>query len=97
MFFSSLRFRKELYDADMLMLQVGAAHMEPNSFLINVLNKFNLVAWANKSFDLSEDDSLRQTTTLVEEFLGNIIAIMSERFSPGVGDVREDNLWLFFH
>lgn len=35
-----------MFDKDILMLQIGAANMEPNQFLIRLLDKFNLLRWA---------------------------------------------------
>ena len=65
------------------MLQLAAALMNPNSFLINLLNKFSLVQWSNKEFDCAEDDSIRQTTTIVEEFFSLLIMIVGERWVSG--------------
>ncbi len=79
------RCRKEMYDQDMLMLQLGAANMDPEDYIINLINKFQLMSWADSSFDCSEDDSIRQVATLVEEFLGCLIIVLGERYSPGVG------------
>ena len=73
------RCRKEMQDQDILMMQIGAALMNPDDFLTHLLNKFGLVTWAERDFDICEDDSVRQTTTLVEEFFSNLIVIVSER------------------
>ena len=83
------RCRKEMYDQDIIMLQLGAANMNPDEYLIALLDKFNLVPWADASFDSggNQDDAVRQIATLVEEFLATLIIILSERFTPGVGEV----------
>lgn len=52
------------------MVQWAASLMDPDEFLVNAVNKFQLMHWAEKDFVCSEDDSIRQLTTLVEEFLG---------------------------
>ena len=57
-----------MQDQDVWMLQIGASLMNANDFLVNLLQKFQLVQWAERGFDCSEDDSVRQYTTLVEEF-----------------------------
>ncbi len=78
-----------MYDQDIIMLQLGAANMNPDEYLIALLDKFNLVPWADASFDSggNQDDAVRQIATLVEEFLATLIIILSERFTPGVGEV----------
>lgn len=74
------RCRREMQDQDVLMLQHGASLMDPNDFVINLLYKFQLAAgWADRAFDCPEDDSVRQLTTIVEEFLACIITVVSER------------------
>jgi hypothetical protein len=42
------RCRREMLDQDIMMLQLAAALMDPNEFVINVLNKFALVGWSNR-------------------------------------------------
>ncbi len=80
-----------MYDQDIIMLQLGAANMNPDEYLIALLDKFNLVPWADASFDSggNQDDAVRQIATLVEEFLATLIIILSERFTPGVGEVMK--------
>ena len=84
------RVRREMQDQDLLMLQIGASQINPDDFLVNLLNKFQLVQWAERDFDCSEDDGFRQTITLVEEFFSNLIFIVSERYTPGVGRVTPE-------
>lgn len=84
--------RMEMLDKDIVILQMGASLIDSNEFLIHVLNKFNLLKWAQPNFELnllngSEDESIRQTISLVEEFLTLIITIVGERYTPGVGKV----------
>ena len=37
-------------DQDITMLQLAGANMNPNDFLINIINKFNLVPWTQVNF-----------------------------------------------
>lgn len=88
--------RMEMLDKDIVILQMGASLIDSNEFLIHVLNKFNLLKWAQPNFELnllnkSEDESIRQTISLVEEFLTLIITIVGERYTPGVGKVTFDD------
>lgn len=84
--------RVEMLDKDIVILQMGASLIDSNEFLIHVLNKFNLLKWAQPNYELnllngSEDESIRQTISLVEEFLTLLITIVGERYTPGVGKV----------
>lgn len=81
-------FRRQILDQDVTMLQwVAALYPDPNQFLVNFIFKFQLVRWAAWDFVCS-DDSIRQMTSLVEEFLGTLSVIIGERYTPGVGQVR---------
>lgn len=55
--------------------QIGASLIESNEFIIHVLNKFNLLDWAAADFEQKtiEDDTLRHTISMVEEFLSLLI------------------------
>jgi len=90
-FYHNVRLRDEMYDRDILMLQIGAARSDPNQYLIHILNKFSLLFWAQDNYEgvnrKPEEDYVRQTISLVEEFLGLILIIISERFVPGVGKI----------
>lgn len=96
-FYHNVRLRDEMFDRDILMLQYVAALIDPNHYLIHLLNKFNLLLWVQETYECvnrkPEEDYLRQTMTLVEEFLSLVLIIVSERFTPGVGKVSmEDKL-----
>ena len=54
------RCRSQMLDQDVIMLQVAAANMDPDEFLINLLAKYQLIEWSGDDFDCSEDDSIRQ-------------------------------------
>lgn len=81
---SHVSFRNDMMVKDILLLQIGAAHVESNEFIIHVLNKFNLVDWAHQDYENSllnntEENSIRQTIKLVEEFLGKPCTIMKTK------------------
>jgi hypothetical protein len=48
-FYNNIRCRVEMFDRDILALQMGAALMEPNEFLATLLNRFKLVDFWVKS------------------------------------------------
>ncbi|RWS26023.1 E3 ubiquitin-protein ligase UBR2-like protein [Leptotrombidium deliense] len=106
-FYHNVRLREEMYDRDILMLQYVASLIDPNEYLINLLNKFGLFVWTQENYEYGnrkpEEDFVRQTITLVEEFLNLLLIIVSERHTPGVAKVTiEDRLkkeiiqWLCF-
>ncbi|PSN37650.1 E3 ubiquitin-protein ligase UBR2 [Blattella germanica] len=95
-FYHNVKCRSEMLDRDIVLLQIGASLIESNEFLIHLLNKFNLMNWANPQFELNtlknpEEDSMRQTIGLVEEFLGLLIILVGERYTPGVGKITAED------
>lgn len=91
-FYHNVKCRTEMLDRDIILLQMGASIIESNEFLIHILNKFNLTNWAHPDFEKNtlrnvEEDNMRQTISLVEEFLQLLIVIVGERHMPGVGTV----------
>ncbi|CAH0663514.1 unnamed protein product [Chilo suppressalis] len=92
-FYHNVKCRAEMLDRDVLMLQIGASLIESNEFIIHVLNKFNLLEWASADFEKRglEDDQLRYTISMVEEFLGLLITVVGSRWVPGVGQVSSED------
>ncbi|KAG8196917.1 hypothetical protein JTE90_027621 [Oedothorax gibbosus] len=92
-FYHNVRLRDEMYDRDILMLQIAASMIESNEFMIHLIYKFGLLNWADEGFDgvnrKSEDDNIRQIITVAEEFLSLVLTLLSERFTPGLGKVTE--------
>ncbi|XP_053616126.1 E3 ubiquitin-protein ligase UBR1 isoform X2 [Plodia interpunctella] len=92
-FYHNVKCRAEMLDRDIVMLQIGASLIESNEFIIHVLNKFSLLEWAKVDFEniRVEDDELRYTISMVEEFLGLLITIVGSRYVPGVGEVTAED------
>ncbi|XP_075982328.1 ubr1 ubiquitin ligase isoform X2 [Anticarsia gemmatalis] len=92
-FYQNVKCRAEMLDRDVVMLQIGASLIESNEFIIHVLNKFNLLEWAATDFEQRgiEDDTLRHTISMVEEFLGVLITVVGSRHVPGVGEVTNED------
>ncbi|XP_022906723.2 E3 ubiquitin-protein ligase UBR2 [Onthophagus taurus] len=93
-FYHNAKCRSEMLDRDIILLQIGATLIESNDFMIHLLNKYNLCQWASLNFESgnpkqSEEDSIRQTITLVEEFLQLLIVIIGERWVPGISKVSQ--------
>ncbi|XP_017056178.1 E3 ubiquitin-protein ligase UBR1 isoform X2 [Drosophila ficusphila] len=95
-FYRNVRCRVEMLDRDIVCLQIGASLMESNEFLIHVLNKFNLIAWAQDNYEsmLAEsplDDEFMRQLSMIDEFLELLIVIIGERWMPGVSMVSEED------
>jgi len=91
-FYHNARCRGEMYDRDIQAMQFCAANMDHDSFLLQALDKFGLVHWANSDFQVAEEESIRHLTSLVEEFFGLLITLIGERFTPGVGDISVEDM-----
>ena len=131
-FYQNVRCRTEMFDRDVVLLQLCAALMQsPDAFLVACLHRFNLLNWAKADFDQAqqialskpsssvstatnpstsnstataamipptgvakksnaEEDTLRQTVCIAEEFLRMVIILAQERFTPGIGQADED-------
>lgn len=95
-FYHNVKCRTEMLDRDIQLLQVGASLIESNEFLIHLLNKFNLINWANPEFEIKslkspEEDSIRQVISIVEEFLQLLISIVGERHVSGISGVTTED------
>lgn len=95
-FYRNVKCRSEMLDRDIVILQMGASLIESNEFLIHILNKFDLLQWTEETFkppisSNTEEDSVRQIISLVDEFLELLIIIVGERWTPGIGLVSEDD------
>ncbi|ULU11742.1 hypothetical protein L3Y34_015265 [Caenorhabditis briggsae] len=87
--------RSEMFDRDVLMMQVGAALTPPLKFIIHLLHRFRLDKWATTEFEQDkaaaaqtkpESEDLSKTMVLIaEEFFQCLILIFSERYTYGVG------------
>lgn len=95
-FYHNVKCRGEMLDKDIVLLQFGASLIESNEFLIHILNKFGLLNWASADFETNsiknpEEDGMKPTVNMVEEFLSLLITIIGERYVPGVGKVSADD------
>ena len=68
-----------MVDRDIIMLQLAAANMDPDDFLINVVSKFQLIPWSSEDFDLKEDDSIRQMNTIAGMCIGVVTVVEFHR------------------
>ncbi|XP_047207361.1 E3 ubiquitin-protein ligase UBR2 isoform X2 [Girardinichthys multiradiatus] len=91
-YYHNVKCRVEMFDKDVIMLQVGASMMDPNHFLMIVLNRFELFHIFS-SVDIRKryreaNKDVAQQNTLIEEMLHLIIMVVGERYVPGIGQVE---------
>uniref|UniRef100_A0A8C5AND5 E3 ubiquitin-protein ligase n=1 Tax=Gadus morhua TaxID=8049 RepID=A0A8C5AND5_GADMO len=92
-YYQDVKCRDEMYDKDVLMLQVGAASkMDPNHFLMLLLLRFELFDVFNGSTSGKDQELLKQWNRLTEEMLFLLIVIIGERYVPGVSEVTKEDV-----
>ncbi|KAL5008356.1 hypothetical protein ScPMuIL_013937 [Solemya velum] len=91
-FYHNVKCRAEMYDKDIVMLQVGTTVLDSNEYILQILHRYGLTAWIREEYDTpgGQEDSLRQTVMLAEEFLNLMIIIIGERFTDGIGTIEEN-------
>ncbi|KAM6956516.1 E3 ubiquitin-protein ligase UBR2 isoform 1-T1 [Aplochiton taeniatus] len=94
-YYHNVKCRVEMFDKDLIMLQAGAAMMDPNHFLMIVLSRFELYhifssADCRKRYNRenTNKDVVQQNNTLIEEMLHLIMMVVGERFLAGIGQVE---------
>uniref|UniRef100_A0A673KS53 E3 ubiquitin-protein ligase n=1 Tax=Sinocyclocheilus rhinocerous TaxID=307959 RepID=A0A673KS53_9TELE len=90
-YYQDLKCRDEMFDKDIIMLQIAASKMDPNHFLILVLLRFELFDIFNGNSS-SKDQVLKQWNRLTEEMLYLIIIIVGERYVPGISHVTKEDV-----
>ncbi|KAB0395433.1 hypothetical protein E2I00_005236, partial [Balaenoptera physalus] len=91
-YYQDVKCREEMYDKDIIMLQIGASLMDPNKFLLLVLQRYELADAFNKTISIEDQDLIKQYNTLIEEMLQVLIYIVGERYVPGVGNVTKEEV-----
>ncbi|KAK2826083.1 hypothetical protein Q5P01_020297 [Channa striata] len=91
-YYQDVKCRDEMYDKDILMLQIAASKMDPNHFLMLVLLRFELFDYFNGNFSSKDQDELIQCNRLTEEMLYLLIVIIGERYVPGISHVTKEDV-----
>ncbi|XP_078462123.1 E3 ubiquitin-protein ligase UBR2 isoform X2 [Lampetra planeri] len=92
-YYHNVKCRREMFDKDILMLQVGASMMDPNHLLMILLKRFELFhlflcpEYGRAHGTDAAKDMTQQNNSLLEEMLHLVIMITGERFVPGLGRV----------
>lgn len=91
-FYRDVKWRQEMYDKDIVMLQIGASRMDPNLFLMLILRRFELFEVFKKPVLHKDKDMIKQLSRMTEEMLHLLIIIVGERYSIGVSHVARDDI-----
>uniref|UniRef100_A0A671W5G1 E3 ubiquitin-protein ligase n=1 Tax=Sparus aurata TaxID=8175 RepID=A0A671W5G1_SPAAU len=91
-YYQDVKCRDEMYDKDILMLQIAASKMDANHFLMLILLRFELFDYFNGSCSSKDQDELIQWNRLTEEMLYLLIVIVGERYVPGVSQVTKEDV-----
>ncbi|XP_073339559.1 E3 ubiquitin-protein ligase UBR1 isoform X1 [Pagrus major] len=91
-YYQDVKCRDEMYDKDILMLQIAASKMDANHFLMLILLRFELFDYFNGSCSSKDQDELIQWNRLTEEMLYLLIVIIGERYAPGVSQVTKEDV-----
>ncbi|XP_063058960.1 E3 ubiquitin-protein ligase UBR1 [Engraulis encrasicolus] len=90
-YYQDVKCREEMYDKDIIILQIIASKMDPNHFLMLILLRYELFDVFNGNSSSKDQEVLRQWNKLTEEMLYLLIVIIGERYVPGISNVsRED-------
>ncbi|XP_071476314.1 E3 ubiquitin-protein ligase UBR2-like, partial [Diadema antillarum] len=91
-YYQNVKCQTEMYDKDILMLQIGGSLMDPNDFVISLVSRFDLVRCWTREFEESKapEDCNAHLPVITEEFLGLLITILCERYVRGVGEVSDE-------
>ncbi|KYO28439.1 hypothetical protein Y1Q_0016017 [Alligator mississippiensis] len=91
-YYQDVKCREEMYDKDIIMLQIGASLMDPNHFLLMMLQRYELADAFRKIMPTKDQDLIKQCNTLIEEMLQVLIYVVGERYVPGVSDVSKEDV-----
>uniref|UniRef100_A0A7N6ALT7 E3 ubiquitin-protein ligase n=1 Tax=Anabas testudineus TaxID=64144 RepID=A0A7N6ALT7_ANATE len=86
-YYQDVKCRDEMYDKDVVMLQIAASKMDPNHFLMLILLRFELFDYFNGSCSTKD-----QRNRLTEEMLYLLIIIIGERYVPGISHVTKEDV-----
>uniref|UniRef100_A0A8C0XLZ1 E3 ubiquitin-protein ligase n=1 Tax=Castor canadensis TaxID=51338 RepID=A0A8C0XLZ1_CASCN len=84
-YYQDVKCREEMYDKDIIMLQIGASLMDPNKFLLLVLQRYELTDAFNKTISTKDQVTINYSTF-------SFHCILGERYVPGVGNVTKEEV-----
>ncbi|KAJ8290377.1 hypothetical protein GJAV_G00012060 [Gymnothorax javanicus] len=91
-YYQDVKCRDEMFDKDVIMLQIAASKMDPNHFLMLILHRFELFDVLNGNCSSKDQELLKQWNRLTEEMLHLLIIIIGERYVPGISQVNKEDV-----
>ncbi|KAF4787924.1 ubiquitin protein ligase E3 component n-recognin 1 [Turdus rufiventris] len=91
-YYQDVKCREEMYDKDIIMLQIGASLMDPNQFLLLILQRYELADAFKKIKPTKDQDLIKQYNVLIEEMLQILIYVVGERYVPGISNVTKEDV-----
>ncbi|XP_035281219.1 E3 ubiquitin-protein ligase UBR1 isoform X2 [Anguilla anguilla] len=91
-YYQDVKCRDEMFDKDIIMLQIAASKMDPDLFLILILQRFELFDVFNGKSSSRDQEILKQWNRLIEEMLHLLIMIIGERYVPGISQVTKEDV-----
>ncbi|NXP54782.1 UBR1 ligase, partial [Heliornis fulica] len=91
-YYQDVKCREEMYDKDIIMLQIGASIMDPNQFLLLMLQRYELADAFKKIKPTKDQDLIKQCNVLIEEMLQILIYVVGERYVPGLSNVTKEDV-----
>ncbi|KAJ7990733.1 hypothetical protein DPEC_G00289980 [Dallia pectoralis] len=93
-YYQDVKCRDEMFDKDVVMLQIAASKMDPNHFVMLILLRFELFDVFNGSHPSKDQELLKQCNRLTEEMLNLIIIIVGERYVSGISQVTKEDVMM---
>ncbi|KAK2843429.1 hypothetical protein Q7C36_011644 [Tachysurus vachellii] len=91
-YYQDVKCRDEMFDKDIIMLQIAASKMDPNHFVMLILLRFELFEVFNGNCSSKDQDLQKQWNRLTEEMLYMLIIITGERYVPGISNVNKEEV-----
>ncbi|MCJ8736842.1 hypothetical protein PDJAM_G00016990 [Pangasius djambal] len=91
-YYQDVKCRDEMFDKDIIMLQIAASKMDPNHFVMLILLRFELFEVFNGNCSSKDQDLQKQWNRLTEEMLYLLIIITGERYVPGISNVTKEEV-----
>ncbi|MBN3275596.1 UBR1 ligase, partial [Polyodon spathula] len=91
-YYQDVKCRDEMFDKDIIMLQIAASKMDPNHFMMLILQRFELFEFFNRSTVSRDKELVKQLNRLTEEMLHLLIIILGERYIPGISNVTKEDV-----
>ncbi|KAG8505315.1 E3 ubiquitin-protein ligase UBR1 [Galemys pyrenaicus] len=96
-YYQDVKCREEMYDKDIIMLQIGASLMDPNKFLLLVLQRYELADAFSKTITTKDQCHLLHISFPARERFKLVILlclfiVLGERYVPGVGNVTKEEV-----